>query len=238
MSYEEGKRRAAEAAAKLVMRGMTLGLGTGSTANYFIDALAEKTAAGWPLRGVPTSPETRTRAAAIGIEMIEADETTTIDLAVDGADEADPDRNLIKGGGGALLREKIVANAAAQFVVIADTSKRVAHLGAFPLPVEIDPFSYGASVKQVRLALKAAGYESPELKLRTQPGGMAFKTAGGHLIVDCALGKIAAPAALDQSLRAIPGVIETGLFCGLADLVIYGDENGVSVDGATPTQLS
>lgn len=231
MNKDAGKKRAAEEAAKYVERGMTLGLGTGSTAAHFIDLLAPKIAEGWPLKGVPTSEETRRRAESIGVEIIIPDETTVIDLAVDGADEADPKLNLIKGGGGALLREKIVANAAKRFIVIADKSKRVATLGAFPLPVEIEPFGWALTVRNIRETLHMGGYEAAKLDLRGAQGNFS-KSDGGNFIVDCALGRIDDPAALDWALQAIPGVVETGLFCGLADMVIYGDESDVSVERA------
>lgn len=222
---ETGKKNAALEAVTLVENGMTLGLGTGSTAKYFIEALGEKIRGGWSLKGVPTSEETANFAGAAGIELIEPDETTRIDLAVDGADEADPDLNLIKGGGAALLREKIVAAAAARFVVIADQSKRVPALGAFPLPVEIEPFGWALTVAGARAVLREAGFDAPSLRLR---GRGEARSDGGHLILDCALGRIERPAALDAALRALPGVIETGLFCGIADLAIFGDEAGVS----------
>ena len=231
MDKEAGKKNAAREAASRVENGMTLGLGTGSTAAYFIEALAERIAEGWSLKGVPTSEQTRKMAEKAGVEIIEPDETTIIDLAVDGADEADPALNLIKGGGGALLREKIVAGAAKEFIVIADKSKRVAALGAFPLPVEIEPFAWGLTIRQVRETLTAHGYDGARLTLRGAAGETgASRTDGGNLIVDCALERIAAPAALNEALCALPGVIETGLFCGIADLAIFGDETGVTVD--------
>jgi len=229
MDKETGKKRAAQEAAGHVADGMTLGLGTGSTARYFIDCLKEKIAGGWALSGVPTSQETRRLAGDAGVGVITPDETTVIDLAVDGADEADPDLNLIKGGGGALLREKIVAAAARRFLVIADKSKRVATLGAFPMPVEIEPFAWSLTVRALRDCLRGQGYAAETIKLRATPEG-PFKSDGGNLIVDCALGIIKAPSALNAALIAIPGVVETGLFCGMADMVIYGDAEGVSID--------
>ena len=232
MDKEAGKKRAAAEAAKHVERGMTLGIGTGSTAKYFIDELAVLAKEGWPLRGIPTSEETRRLAEAGGVEIIIPDETTIIDLAVDGTDEADPALNLIKGGGGALLREKIVAGAARKFIVIADKSKRVAHLGAFPLPVEIDAFGWAITVKRMREIFSRRAHENPSLTLRSN-GDVPFQSDGGNLIIDCALKRIDDPAALDADLRNTPGVVETGLFCGIADLIIYGDENGVATDQAS-----
>ena len=232
MDKEAGKKRAAAEAAKYVERGMTLGIGTGSTAKYFIDELAARAKEGWPLRGIPTSEETRRLAEAGGVEIITPDETTIVDLAVDGTDEADPALNLIKGGGGALLREKIVAGAARKFIVIADRSKRVGHLGAFPLPVEIDAFGWAVTVRRMREIFSNGGYENPPLTLRGN-GDIPFQSDGGNLIIDCALKRIDDPATLDAALRNIPGVVETGLFCGIADLIIYGDENGVATDQAS-----
>ena len=228
MSADAGKRKAAEEAVKHVSRGMTLGLGTGSTAAHFVDLLAPLVADGYGLKGVPTSEATRAQATTIGVEIIDPDETTVIDLAVDGADEADPALNLTKGGGGALLREKIVANAARKFIVIADKSKRVSTLGAFPLPVEIDPFAFGLTVAHIRSVLRDKGLASTELKLRTDEGAPA-KSDGGNLLLDCALQRIEDPTGLDAALSKIPGVLETGLFCGIADMIIYGGEDGVSI---------
>jgi ribose 5-phosphate isomerase A len=222
------KKSAGYAAADHVENGMTLGIGTGSTARYFIDAIGEKIKNGWRLRGVPTSEETRGLAEAAGVEIIIPDETTSLDLAVDGADEADSALNLIKGGGGALLREKIVARAAKKFIVIADKSKRVARLGAFPLPVEIEPFGWALTVRAVRAALGQAGVENMNINLRARDGA-PFQTDGGHLTIDCACGGISDPAALEDLLGSIPGVVESGLFCGMADLAIFGDGDAVSV---------
>lgn len=231
MDKELGKRKAAEEAAKHVENGMTLGIGTGSTAAHFIDILKDRIAGGWTLRGVPTSEETRRLAVAAGVEIIEPDETTVLDLAVDGADEADPQLNLIKGGGAALLREKIVAAAAKRFIVIADKSKRVAHLGAFPLPVEIEPFGWGLTVARIRETLAIHGFDKPELTLRASPEG-AVLTDGGNYVLDCALGRINAPASVNDALCALPGVVETGLFCSMTSLAIFGDETGVTIDNA------
>ncbi|MAW82525.1 MAG: ribose 5-phosphate isomerase A [Parvularcula sp.] len=231
MDKDAGKKRAAEEAAKHIERGMTLGLGTGSTAAHFVDLVGKRVSEGWDLRGVPTSEATRAHAERLGVEIIEPDETTIIDLAVDGADEADPSLNLIKGGGAALLREKIIAHAAKKFIVIADKSKRVATLGAFPLPVEISPFSWALTVAATRRVLTEQGFDGAPLELRARDGA-PVKTDGGNLIIDCKLGRIENPAALEKALAAIPGVLESGLFCGMADMMIYGDEADVSI--ATP----
>ena len=231
MDKDAGKRRAAEEAAKYIERGMTLGLGTGSTAAHFVDIVGKLASEGWNLRGVPTSEATRQQAERLGVEIIEPDETTIIDLAVDGADEADPDLNLIKGGGAALLREKIIAHAAKKFIVIADKSKRVVKLGQFPLPIEISPFSWALTVTALRRTLAANGFDGAPLELRAREGA-SVKTDGGNLIIDCKLGRIEDPASLEKALAAIPGILESGLFCATADMVIYGSESGVSVENA------
>lgn len=228
MDKDRGKRLAAEEAAKHVERGMTLGLGTGSTAAHFVDIIGARVADGWPLKGVPTSEATRRHAESLGVQIIEPDETTVIDLVVDGADEADPDLNVIKGGGAALLREKIIAYAARKFIVIADKSKRVVALGAFPLPVEISPFSWALTVAAMRRVFAEQGFGQAKLTLRSADA-VSVKTDGGNLIIDCALGRIDDPARLEKALGAIPGVLECGLFCGMADMVIYGGEDSVSV---------
>lgn len=224
---DRGKKSAAREAAKLVDNNMTLGIGTGSTARHFIDALAEKIAAGRRLRGVPTSEETSALARAAGVEIIAPDANTVIDLAVDGADEVDGRLNLIKGGGGALLREKIVANAAKRFVVIADSSKRVRNLGAFPLPIEIEPFGQALTVRAIGAAIAALGYQPKATALREKDGA-PFLSDGGNLIVDCAMGEITDPTALEDRLVAIPGVIDCGLFCAMTDIVIFGDGDEIT----------
>lgn len=227
MSADAYKKQAAEAAAGLVMNDMKIGIGTGSTAAHFIAALGERARAGLFVSAVPTSEDTARKAAAVGINLIEPDETTVIDLAVDGTDEVDARRQLIKGGGGALLREKIIANAARKFVVIADASKEVAELGAFPLPIEIDRFAFALTVRAVREAIAALGYGAPDVRLRAGPAGPAFVSDGGNFILDCRLGRIADAAALDRALKGIPGVVETGLFIGLADEIILAGPEGL-----------
>ena len=228
MSADQYKRAAAAAAAEYVKDGMILGLGTGSTAAHFVDLVGELVRDGVKVAGVPTSEDTRAKALSVGIEVIEPDEITSIDLAVDGTDEADGRLNLIKGGGGALLREKIVANAAQRFVVIADNSKSVSTLGAFALPVEIAPALFALTVKAVRAALAENGYDEPALNLRTAGDGGVFLTDGGGYVLDCALNRIEDPDALDKALRSIPGVIETGLFIGLADEILFAGPDGLS----------
>lgn len=228
MSSDAMKRMAAAEAVKLVEPGMIVGIGTGSTAAHFIDLLGEKARAGLSVKGVPTSEDTRRRAVAAGIDLIEPDETTIIDLAVDGTDEVDLKLNLIKGGGGALLREKIIASSARRFVVIADASKRVAELGAYPLPVEIDSYAFGLTVRRIREALGDCGL-SGKLRLRMGKEGEPFISDGGHFIVDCRLERIHDPARLERALAPIAGVVETGLFIGMAERVILGGPNGLEV---------
>lgn len=226
MSADDLKRAAAEAALSYVENDMCVGLGTGSTAAHFIDLLGAKARDGLFITGVATSEETRAQAVAAGIDVIVPDEATRISVAVDGADEVDGDLNLIKGGGAALLREKIVANAAEKFVVIAHHSKCVSQLGAFPLPVEIEPAHWALTVTAVRDCLKVAGYDA-EVALRGAAGQPATLTDGGHYVLDCQLARIEDASHLDDALRAIPGVIETGLFIGMADLAIIAGEDGI-----------
>ncbi len=227
MSADEYKKAAAEAASLLVAPEMTLGLGTGSTAAHFINALGCRVRDGLYVRGVPTSADTASKAAAAGIDLVDPDETTVIDLAVDGTDEVDGRLNLIKGGGGALLREKIVANAARRFVVIADASKKVAQLGKFPLPVEIDRYAFALTVRAVRETLSASGYEKANIRLRASTAGPAFMSDGGNFILDCELDRIRDAQSLDIALKGLPGVVETGLFIGMADEVILAGASGI-----------
>ncbi|MBB4659046.1 ribose-5-phosphate isomerase RpiA [Parvularcula dongshanensis] len=216
------KENAARAALAEVEDGMTLGLGSGSTSEAFLRLLA---ASGRDVQGVPTSDEVSGLATELGIPLTVPDEATVIDLAVDGADEADPRGDLIKGGGAALLREKIVASAARRFVVIADASKRVGQLGAFPLPVEVERFAWGLTVRRMREVLAEHGYAEAELTLRPAQGGFRL-TDGGNYIVDLRLGRITDAAALDRALTMIPGVVGTGLFIGVADTIYFGTEAG------------
>ena len=227
MSADEYKKTAALAAAEIVRHEMTIGIGTGSTAAHFITALGDKIRNGLYVKAVPTSQDTARKAEAAGIDLIEPDETTIIDLAVDGTDEVDGAKSLIKGGGGALLREKIVANAAKRFVVIADASKKVAELGAFPLPVEIDRFAFALTVRAVRETIGELGYAGADVSLRAGPAGPAFISDGGNFILDCRLKRIANAVALERALIEIPGVVETGLFIGVADEIILAGPDGV-----------
>ena len=231
MNAEDLKRAAAERAAALVSDGMRLGLGTGSTAKHFVSCLAERVRSGLKVVGVPTSEATRAQAEREGVPLTTLDETPELDLTVDGADELDGRLRLIKGGGGALLREKIVAAASRRMIVIADGSKRVETLGRFPLPIEVVPFGLGATRRAVGDALARLGL-SGELRLRNAGNGGPFLTDGGHLILDAHLGAIADPEALARALVAIPGVVDHGLFLGLATGAVLATEGGLVELGA------
>ncbi len=226
MNVEAYKRAAAARAVDFVRAGMRLGLGSGSTAQAFIELLAERVRAGLDVVAVPTSQATRVQAERLGIALTTLDETPELDLTIDGADEISPDLTLIKGGGGALLREKVVASASAKMVVIADESKWVSLLGRFPLPIEIVPFGATATRRAVEAAAAAAGCPGPA-SLRAAPNGHAFVTDGGHWLLDARLQRIADPQDLANRLAAVPGVMEHGLFIGLAGTAILAGPNGV-----------
>jgi ribose 5-phosphate isomerase A len=228
MDAEAQKRAAAARAVEFVRPGMRLGLGTGSTARHFVDLLGERVRAGLDVAAVPTSRETEAQAARCGIPLTTLDEVPALDLTVDGADEIAPDLTLIKGGGGALLREKIVAAASARMIVIADRSKWAEALGRYPLPIEIAPFGAEATRRQLEQAV-AALQEPGRLALRQGRDGHAFVTDGGHWIVDAALGRIDDPPAIAQAISAIPGVMEHGLFIGLAHLAILASPDGIEI---------
>jgi ribose 5-phosphate isomerase A len=228
MTADHYKRQAAEHAIHLVEDGMALGLGTGSTAAHFVDLLGQRVREGLKVVCVPTSEATRAHAERLGIPLTDLDRQPALDLTVDGADEIDPELRLIKGGGGALLREKIVAMASGRMVAIADHSKRVATLGAFPLPVEVVRFGLGATRNLVEALAAEAGC-SGEIAVRMQADGQPLVTDGGHLILDCAFGRIAEPEALQAALRAVPGVVESGLFLDIADAAIIAGPDGVIV---------
>ena len=229
MDLDELKRAAALKAVEYVRDGMVVGLGTGSTAKHMVMALGEKVRAGMKLRGVPTSKETATLAREQGITLIDADNAWVIDVAIDGADQVDPAFNLIKGGGGALLKEKIVAASTKQFIVLVDQTKRVSVLGgAFPLPIEVIPFGWGSTAREIEALTK-----SPVV-LRER-NGSPFHTEAGHVILDVHLARIDNPRELEIALNLIPGVVETGLFVGRTDLLIVGTANGVETYPATRT---
>ncbi|RED27278.1 ribose-5-phosphate isomerase [Rhodopseudomonas thermotolerans] len=226
MDKEELKRRAAARALDEVRSGMKLGLGTGSTAKHFVELLGERVRDGLDVVGVPTSEVTRADAERCGIRLTTLDEIDRLDITVDGADEADGKLDLIKGGGGALLREKIVAAASDRMIVIADESKLVDTLGRFPLPIEVIPFGLAATRRALQLAFDAAGCAG-ELKLRPGKDGHAFVTDGGHWIVDARLGRIPDAPRLAQLLSAIPGVVEHGLFVGMASTLVLAGATGI-----------
>lgn len=228
MNAETWKRQAAEKAIGMVEPGMRLGLGTGSTAKHFVDLLGERVKRGLDVVCVPTSEATLMQAKALGIKLTTLDDMPELDLTVDGADELDGSLRLIKGGGGALLREKIVAAASERMVVIADVSKRVATLGAFPLPVEVVRFGLTATRHMIEGLAADAGCHG-EIRLRQGSDRQPFVTDGGNYIFDCAFGKIEEPDALDEALKLIPGVVENGLFLGFADIAILGGPGGVEV---------
>jgi ribose 5-phosphate isomerase A len=222
------KRQAAARALEYVQEGMKLGLGTGSTAKHFVELLGERVRAGLGVIGVPTSEATRADAVRCGIRLTTLDEVDRLDLTVDGADEIDPDLNLIKGGGGALLREKIVAAASDRMIVIADETKWVEMLGRFPLPVEVIPFGLKATQRAMAEAFAECGV-SGQMVLRKARDGHVFVTDGGHWIVDAHLGRITDAPRLAGSLAAIPGVVEHGLFIGLAGTAMLAGPGGIRV---------
>ena len=229
MNSQNFKRQAAEHALKLVEPGMVLGLGTGSTAAEFVKLLAERVKQEkLDLRCVATSEQTRVLAEQLGIAIDDFSTIADIDLTVDGADEIDPELNLIKGGGGALLREKIVAMASERVVIIGDSSKRVERLGAFPLPVEIVEFGLGATLAMVEAAAADAECEG-KIAVRRRADGGLFRTDGGHLIADCAFGSIPDAELLADLLDIVPGVVEHGLFIGIADEAVLAGPSGLVV---------
>lgn len=230
MANEHEKENAALAAMEYVEDGMTIGLGTGSTAKYFVEMLADEIADGLLVRCIETSEQTRDLATSLGVPLVPFEQIDRIHLTVDGADEVDSHGNLIKGGGAALLREKIIASASDHMVVIADPSKQVERLGAFPLPVEVTPFGYTITAKTVYDVLCAAGIDRPRVELRKQPGSIELLvTDGGNYILDCHCGRIPDAEALAARLSNVPGVVEHGLFIDIARTVIIGNENGATV---------
>lgn len=228
MSMDDLKRQAAARAVEQVRDGMKLGLGTGSTAKHFVELLGERVQAGLKVIGVPTSEATRADAERCGVPLTTLEEVDRLDLTVDGADEIDPNLELIKGGGGALLREKIVAAASDRMIVIADESKWVQTLGRFPLPIEVIPFGLGATRRAIEAVFAENGV-SGEMDIRKAKDGHAFVTDGGHWIIDARLGRILDSPRLAASLNSIPGVVEHGLFIGLAGTVVLAGPQGIRV---------
>jgi ribose 5-phosphate isomerase A len=220
MANEEEKEAAGRAAAKLVREGDVVGLGTGSTAYFAVTALGERVKAGMRILGVPTSMQTAELAGTLGIPLTTLDEHPEIDITLDGADEVDHHLNLIKGGGGALLREKVVASASKRMIVVSDSSKFVDRLGKFPLPVEV--ISFARTVVEKRIMSLGAS-----VKLRARSDGSTYITDNGNPILDCSFGLIENPAALAEKLSSIPGIVEHGLFIGLAERALIGRAKGV-----------
>jgi ribose 5-phosphate isomerase A len=215
------KQAAALKAIEFVRDGMVVGLGTGSTAKHMVVALGEKIRAGMSLRGVPTSQETAALAKQAGIPLVDTEDRWEVDVAIDGADQVDPDFNLIKGGGGALLKEKIVAASAKQFIVMIDHTKQVPVLGgSFPLPIEIIPFGWDGTARGIETLTKG------RVVLRER-NGAPFKTEAGHFIVDAHIDRIDRPGELESALNLIPGVVETGLFVGRTNILVVGTPHGV-----------
>lgn len=225
VSADDQKKAAALAALELVKPGMNLGLGTGSTANHFIRALGEKVKAGLEVKGVATSKATADLAKELGISLTTLGEHPFLDLCVDGADEFDPELRLIKGGGGALLIEKIVASSAKQVVIITDESKRVKKLGAFPLPIEVVNMGVKATAWKLERAFRMFDMK-PKMTMRTRDGQI-FRTDMGNVIIDAACEEIRDPDRLDFALNNIPGVVNNGLFVGIATKIIIATAKGI-----------
>ncbi len=218
--HEPEKQAAARAAVQLIESGSVVGLGSGSTATYAIRFLAERVRSGLKIVGVPTSQATKSLAEQLGIPLTTLEENPVIDIDIDGADEIDPQLNLIKGGGGALLREKVIASASKCFIVVAESTKLVSHLGKFPLPVEVIPFAESL----IKRKIEALG---AQVSLRKFAYGNPYVTDEGHHILDCTFGEITDPAGLDSKLHAIPGVVEHGLFIGMAKMAFVGKDGSV-----------
>jgi ribose 5-phosphate isomerase A len=214
MANDQEKEAAARASLRFVKDGQVVGLGTGSTATHFIKLLGEQVKNGLRIRGIPTSVRSRELAESLGIPLTSLAECQEIAVTVDGADEADPELRLIKGGGGALLREKIVASATKQLVIVADASKQVQRLGKFPLPVEVIRFAQPLVAKRIA-ALGA------EVSLRTDAGGKPFLTDENNHILDCRFGEIHDPDTLARQLSDMPGVVEHGLFIGMVSVALF-----------------
>ncbi len=224
---DTAKRAAAARALEMVEDGMTLGLGTGSTAGWFVRLLSDRMRAeGIGVTGVATSSATVWLAQELGVPLRKLEDVAQIDLTVDGADEIDGKLDLIKGGGAALLREKIIADASARMVVITDASKEVKTLGKFPLPVEVNPFAAELTRREVLAHLDLIGLPGVDASWRMATGEALLRTDGGHLILDLKCGAIPDPETLAAVLDKIPGVVEHGLFIGIADTVIVGEDKG------------
>lgn len=214
MANDQEKEAAARASLQYVKDGQVVGLGTGSTAAYFIQLLGEKVKSGMRIRGIPTSIRSKELAESLGIPLITLDDCQEIAVTVDGADEVDPELRLIKGGGGAMLREKIVASATKQLVIVADASKKVERLGKFPLPVEVIRFAEALVAKRIR-ALGA------DVNVRLGADGNPYVTDENNHVLDCQFGEIRDPDGLARELSEMPGVVEHGLFIGMASVALF-----------------
>jgi ribose 5-phosphate isomerase A len=220
LANDQEKEAAARASLRFVQDGQIVGLGTGSTAAYFIQLLGEQVKKGLRIRGIPTSERSREQAASLGIPLTTLDECQQIDVTVDGADEVDPQLRLIKGGGGALLREKIVASATKQLVIVADATKRVPVLGKFPLPVEVIKFAQAVVAKKIEALGASVG-------LRLGADGSPFLSDENNYILDCRFGQIPDADRLARRLSDMPGVVEHGLFIGMASVVLLANGSEV-----------
>lgn len=229
MTIDEQKQAAARRALDFVETGMKLGLGTGSTAEHFLRLLAERVSqGGLEVVGVPTSERTAALAGKLGLNLTHLDRTPRLDLTIDGADEFDSRLRLIKGGGGALLREKIVATASDRMIVIADASKRVTTLGAFPLPIEVIPFGCAVTARKIAEVARAFGC-SGEIKRRGDEYDVPFLTDSNNFIYDCHFGKLTDPDEVSIALNRIAGVVDSGLFIDIASLAIVGTDEGTDI---------
>jgi ribose 5-phosphate isomerase A len=225
VTADEQKKAAAIAALEYVKAGNKVGLGTGSTANHFITALAEKARGGFDVECVATSRASFQLASGLGLKMTTLEKHAHLDLTVDGADEFDGNYQLIKGGGGALLVEKIVATSSRYMVVIADQSKKVNALGKFPLPVEVVPFGVNATAWKIERALKICDLKG-KMQLRLKDG-KPFVTDSGNAIIDVTIGHIPEPRRLDNLIKSIPGVVDHGLFIDICGIILMGTDDGV-----------
>jgi ribose 5-phosphate isomerase A len=220
MANDAEKEAAARASLKYVRDGQIVGLGTGSTTNFAIRMLGERVRGGMKIRGIPSSIASRDLATQVGIPLITFDDAQQIDVTIDGADEFDPALNLIKGGGGAMLREKIVAFASRQLVIVTDSSKQVPVLGKFPLPVEVITFA------EPLIAKKISDLGAKVIQ-RQDKSGKTYVTDEGHHILDCHFGQIPNPAALARTLSDMPGIVEHGLFVGMTSVVVMAKSGSV-----------
>ena len=226
LTPDQQKAQAAQKAVEFIRDGQILGLGTGSTVHHFLTALGDQVQKGLRVQGVPTSDATATYATQLGIPLLDSEQPWDIDVAIDGADQVDPHLNLIKGGGGALLREKIVAKAARQFIVIVDAAKHRPQLGLpFPLPVEILSFGWKTTQQHV----EKMGWPAP----RREQAGQPFLTDNGHFIIDVQIPMIEDPGSLESTLLTLPGVVECGLFVQMTSLVITGTDQGTQLRQAS-----